>query len=138
MPLRKLADIMKSIGGSAQTLDEPLEPFVESFPPQPKGQAIMPSEVGETLPGCFEEDIVCICGGKMKEVDCDAWGIENEPIRMIGFFSCSTVGCAANFKEKHDRIATAMGKLTEDEMKALGLWNWNAPKKSVDVAAQLP
>ena len=138
MPFHKIKDVMRIIKGSAQAVEEPLEPFIEYFPPQPRGQAIIPGEVGEMLEGIFEEDVLCICGKKMEIVDVDAWGVDNAECRMIGVFSCASPGCSGNHKEYCEKYLAAMRKLTDDEKKLLHLWNWDYPKNSVDVATHLP
>ena len=65
-------------------------------------------------------------------------GAARKRLGRCALMSCPTPGCAGNVAEKSEQYVTAMGKLTDDEKKLLGLWNWNPSKNSVDVAAQLP
>ena len=81
---------------------------------------------------------LCVCGAALVPISFRAWARHENDWGEMRALSCPTPGCAGNVAEKSEQYVTAMGKLTDDEKKLLGLWNWNPSKNSVDVAAQLP
>jgi len=86
-----------------------------------------------------DDRIMCLCGAEMVVTDFDVWGIDNEAEHLYGVFSCPVAGCQGNFKERHEKHLAAMKKLTDEEKKLLGLWNWYAEANiPVDESETLP
>lgn len=76
-----------------------------------------------------DEEWTCFCGEPMKLVNVETWiDEENAPGKLIGFWSCPTPGCRGNAKEYFERRLAAMRKLTEEDMKLLGLWRPSKPE----------
>ena len=73
----------------------------------------------------IESTMTCLCGEEMVITDFEAWGIGNTSIHLFGVYSCPSMGCSGNLREQHEKRLVAMNKLTDQEKKMLGLWNWN-------------
>ena len=75
-----------------------------------------------------DEEWTCFCGAPMEVVSVETWIDEkNAPGELTGIWSCPMPGCRGNAKEHFERRLVAMQKLTEEDMKVLGLWRYSEP-----------